>query len=258
VVPETSRRGASERPARPALVLFDMDDTVFDHSLTCRAALARLRSRHPFLRRTALDEQWRSYGELLTTTHRPVMLGQRSSEDARRERFVRLAARAGRRIGDSEAENLSRAYRTYYQELRRSVPGAPAAVRRWHQRARVAIVTNNTAEEQEEKLRFLGLEDAVDHLVASAEAGVAKPDPRIFEIALDRAGVGPGEAVMIGDSWSSDVVGARRAGIRPVWFNRFRIPRPEVGRVDEFARFAPPRELDRLLGGRRGGATRRR
>jgi HAD superfamily hydrolase (TIGR01549 family) len=239
--------GASP-PRAPALVLFDLDDTVFDHSLTCRAALARLRRLHPFLRRTPLHEQSQTYGELLGTTYRRVMLGRRSPDDARRERFVRLARRAGRSITAVEAEELSRTYRAFYRELRRPVPGAPAAVRRWHQRALVSIVTNNTLEEQREKLRFLGIEDAVDQLVVSAEVGVAKPDPRIFRIALGRAGVAPEETVMVGDSWSSDVIGARRSGIRPIWFNRFRDPRPEPWPVAEFRRFSPPSELDTLVG----------
>jgi putative hydrolase of the HAD superfamily len=60
----------------------------------------------------------------------------------------------------------------------------------------------------------------VDVLVVSEEAGVSKPHPRIFEIALERAGAGPPEAVMLGDSWRNDVEGARAAGIRAVWFNR--------------------------------------
>jgi HAD superfamily hydrolase (TIGR01549 family) len=258
VVPELRGKGSQNPPSAPAVVLFDMDDTIFDHSLTCRAALVRVRQLHPFLRKTPLDEQWRSYGALLSSTHRPVMLGHRSAAVARRERFVRLAARAGRRITKSEADDLSRTYRRFYQELRRPVPGAPEAVRRWHRRARVAVVTNNTVEEQEEKLRFLGLGGAVDHLVASAGVGVAKPDPQIFRIALERFGREAEDAVMIGDSWSSDVVGARRSGIRPVWFNRFRIPRPEIGRVDEFTRFSPPRELDSLVRCTGAASTRRR
>ena len=242
------RRATAPPPPLPALVLFDMDDTIFDHSLTCRAALVRLRRLHPFLRRTPLDAQWQSYGELLGAAHRSVLLGQRSADDARRERFVRIAARAGRTIDDAEAERLSRTYRAFYQQLGRPVPGAPAAVRRWHRRARVAIVTNNTLEEQQAKLRFLGIAGAVDHLIASGEVGVAKPDPRIFRTALERAGVEPTDAVMVGDSWSSDVVGARRSGIRPVWFNRFRIPRPETTPVPEFRRFSPPKHLDLLVG----------
>jgi FMN phosphatase YigB (HAD superfamily) len=84
----------------------------------------------------------------------------------------------------------------------------------------VVIVSNNLLEEQQEKLRQCGLEQYVDLLVVSSEAGVSKPDPRIFEIALARAGVGAGDAVMVGDSWENDIKGARAAGVRAVWFNR--------------------------------------
>jgi HAD superfamily hydrolase (TIGR01549 family) len=224
-----------------------MDDTIFDHSLTCRAALAELRRQWPFLRGTPLNDQWRSYGSLLGTTHRRVMLGLRRSDDARRERFLLLAARAGKKITDDEAEELSQTYRRHYQRLRRSVPGAPEAVRALHRRARIGIVTNNTVAEQREKIGFLGLDASIDDLVTSEEVGAAKPDRRIFRAALERGGAEPSEAIMVGDSWSADVVGARDAGIRAVWFNRFRIPRPEPSDVPEFASFERPRRLDALL-----------
>jgi putative hydrolase of the HAD superfamily len=60
----------------------------------------------------------------------------------------------------------------------------------------------------------------VDRLVVSEEAGASKPDPRIFEIALARAGCAAEEAVMVGDSWTNDILGARAAGIRAIWFDR--------------------------------------
>jgi putative hydrolase of the HAD superfamily len=47
----------------------------------------------------------------------------------------------------------------------------------------------------------------------SRVVGVEKPDPRIFQMALDRAGVAPDEAVYIGDLYSIDVVGSRAAGL---------------------------------------------
>ncbi|HTF57535.1 MAG TPA: HAD-IA family hydrolase [Planctomycetota bacterium] len=64
--------------------------------------------------------------------------------------------------------------------------------------------------------RATGLEPLVDFIVASSEAGMRKPDPRIFRIALDRAGVAPDEAVHVGDQVEDDVRGAARMGIRPV------------------------------------------
>jgi len=66
----------------------------------------------------------------------------------------------------------------------------------------------------------LGLDRLVDFVVISAEAGVRKPDPRIFEAALARAGVRADEAIHVGDLPDEDVEGARRAGLRSVLIER--------------------------------------
>jgi putative hydrolase of the HAD superfamily len=66
----------------------------------------------------------------------------------------------------------------------------------------------------------LGLTRLVDFLVISAEAGVRKPDSRIFRMALDKAGVRPDEAIHVGDLPEEDAEGARRAGLRPVLIDR--------------------------------------
>lgn len=74
----------------------------------------------------------------------------------------------------------------------------------------------------------LGLTALVDFLVISAEAGVRKPDPRIFRMALDRAGVLPEEAVHVGDLPEEDAEGARRAWVRPVLIDRKRRITPDT------------------------------
>jgi len=66
----------------------------------------------------------------------------------------------------------------------------------------------------------LGLTPLVDFIVISAEVGVRKPDPGIFRMALDRAGVRPDEAIHVGDLLEEDVEGARRAGVRAVLIDR--------------------------------------
>jgi putative hydrolase of the HAD superfamily len=65
-----------------------------------------------------------------------------------------------------------------------------------------------------------GLLEHVDAVVTSAEVGVAKPGPAIFERALELAGSRPENTVHVGDSLDNDVAGARAAGIRPVFVAR--------------------------------------
>ncbi len=69
-------------------------------------------------------------------------------------------------------------------------------------------------------LQALGLARHFAAIVTSAEAGWAKPDPRIFAVALDRLRAPPAETVHVGDSYAHDVVGARQAGIWPVLLDR--------------------------------------
>jgi putative hydrolase of the HAD superfamily len=92
---------------------------------------------------------------------------------------------------------------------------APAleAVRAAGIRSAVISNSNGTIRSLMERL---GLIDKLDFVIDSGEEGVEKPDPRIFEIALARAGTKPEQTAYIGDLYSIDVRGARGAGIRPV------------------------------------------
>ena len=75
--------------------------------------------------------------------------------------------------------------------------------------------------------RKLGLEPYLNFTVTSEEAGGDKPQPPIFLMALERAGVNASEAVHVGDQYKIDIVGARGAGINPILLDRYDLY-PEV------------------------------
>ena len=66
----------------------------------------------------------------------------------------------------------------------------------------------------------LGIARYFDTIVMSGRVGAAKPDPRIFEVALQRLGVSPAEAAHVGDSAREDVEGARSAGLQGILIRR--------------------------------------
>jgi len=241
------RSRPTRRPPWPEVVLFDLDDTLFDHTWACRSALAHLRRKDRRLAQRPVDDLLREYSRLLEAIHPEVVAGAVTPDAARLLRFRGLAAWSGFEIDEEEAAGLSREYRSRYLRARRPVPGARPLLDRLQGRATIGIVTNNQVAEQNDKIRAIGLEGRLDFLVISEAARVSKPDPRIFRIALKKAKARPEEAVMIGDSWGSDVRGALGAGIRPIWFNRFHRPRPEPFEVPEIDSYTPVGALTRLL-----------
>lgn len=72
----------------------------------------------------------------------------------------------------------------------------------------------------EKRLKAFGILQYINLVIASAEEGVAKPDRRIFEIALDRAGCRPQQAVMVGDRIDNDIIPAKALGMKTIWIKQ--------------------------------------
>ena len=201
-------------------ILFDLDDTLFDHMATARAALAATAAARPTLQGVPGEELYQRYSDLLEELHPLVMTGQLSYLAARERRFQQLLAPYERAVSAADSRRVAEQHYGHYQRLRRPVAGARAVLQRLKPAHKIGIVTNNRTEEQREKLRFLGIDTLVDALITSEAVGVLKPDPAIYQEALQRLGACPAETVMVGDNWQADVVGALGVGIRPVWLNR--------------------------------------
>lgn len=101
----------------------------------------------------------------------------------------------------------------------RPYPQAAGCLGRLHERYRIGVVANQVPG-CEGRLRAMGLLPYIDLIVASVEEGVSKPDPRIFEIALQRAGCEAQKALMVGDRIDNDIRPARALGMKTVWLRQ--------------------------------------
>ena len=219
-------------------VLFDLDDTLFDHWSCTREALSALRERYAAFGVMPLEAFEAEHGHLLDELHLEVLAGRLTVADARIERFRRLFGHPGETVDDRLAQAAASTYREAYVSHWRPVAGALALLAAARERAAIGVVTNNIASEQRQKIDACGFCPYLDTVVTSEEAGVAKPDPRIFEIAIGRLGRPREETVMVGDAWATDVAGARAAGLRAIWFNRFGAASPDPS-VSEIGSLAP-------------------
>ena len=213
-------------PVPITTILFDLDDTLFDHMGTARAALAATAAGRPTLQGVPVEMLYQHYSELLEELHPLVMTGRISYLDARQQRFARLLAPYEPAASGAKAAQLAEQHYGHYQQLRRPLAGALALLQALKPAYKIGIVTNNRTAEQQEKLRHLGMRHLVGALITSEDVGVLKPDPAIYQQALQRLGAAPAETVMVGDNWQADVVGALAVGIRPVWLNRLEVARP--------------------------------
>ncbi|HMT00717.1 MAG TPA: HAD family hydrolase [Candidatus Absconditabacterales bacterium] len=82
---------------------------------------------------------------------------------------------------------------------------------------KICIITDLTAEIQFKKIIRLGLEDIIDFIVTSEEAGAEKPATKNFEMGLKKCGLEKSEVCMLGDSTTTDIPGAQAAGIKKIF-----------------------------------------
>lgn len=89
------------------------------------------------------------------------------------------------------------------------------------------IITNGFQEIQDKKLQSSNIYNYFDHIINSEMAGVKKPNPKIFELALNKANTLPNKSLMIGDNLEADILGARAVGLHTLHFNANNEPEHE-------------------------------
>jgi putative hydrolase of the HAD superfamily len=194
-------------------VIFDLDNTLWD------VGPVILRAEHTMLR--FLAERYPRVVELHSLeSMRDVRARMAMEHPAMRHDFTWLRTRAllahAREAGYPE----SMAHETFevFFRARNDVvlyddvlPAFEALAGRY----RLFAISNGNAD-----LAAIGLAHFFERSLAAREAGMLKPDPRIFTMLLDAAGVAADRAVHVGDDPDADVEGARRAGVEAVWLNR--------------------------------------
>jgi len=195
---------------RYKMILLDIDDTIFDFQAGNRNAVGELMAELGLSSPTVFDE----YQAINHACWEALERGEMTQEILHVERFRRFLASKER---DDDPKTVADRFAQLLGQQAIPLPGAEKLVKTLAEKVPVVILTNGITVIQKARLAKSPLSRYFSRVVISQEVGASKPDPRIFEIALD--GVSPSDALMIGDSAASDVLGANRAGIDVCWFN---------------------------------------
>jgi putative hydrolase of the HAD superfamily len=204
----------------PSVVLFDLDDTLFAHRESVELGIAAHRSALggalAAADRASEFARWNALEEL--HYHR-YLTGELEFLQQRRERARGFVKPYGVELDDAAADAWYDAYLVHYEStwmLHDDVLPCLASLRP----ARFGIITNGSLEFQAAKIDGVGLDVWLDHVVASGEVGVAKPDAAIFAEACRVFQVAASDAAYVGDRLHTDAIGAAHAGLRGVWIDR--------------------------------------
>jgi FMN phosphatase YigB (HAD superfamily) len=137
------------------------------------------------------------------------------------ERFVRMLSRLGR-WNETEVATLAGELTRVHMAGVRRVTSAPVswagAVRRIAPHFRLALCSNfDDSETGREILNDTGIAHLFEAVLISADIGVRKPNPKIYERILEMLALAPGEILFVGDGPYYDVAGPNRAGMGTVW-----------------------------------------
>jgi len=196
------------------LILFDLDDTLLDHSTAMRSAAQILW--HGLDTNLTFDQFFAVWVRAHEHHYPRYLSGELTYQGQRRAR-IRDSIR--QETDDVTADGLFNVYFSRYEQEWSLFSDAVECLNSLS-RHQLGVITNGQSNEQRSKLARTGIIDAFSYVLVSDECGFAKPAAAVFHRACADLGVRPGETVYVGDRYDLDAGAARRAGLRGVWLDR--------------------------------------
>lgn len=201
-------------------ILFDVDDTLYDQAQPTAAAY-HLISQQPI-----------DMGELLliNSRHSCILFEKARRQEASMEQlYIERAKNNMREFGITISDEEAKLYQERYIQAQKEIYVSETMEKLLdfcvENGIFLGIITNGLSDHQREKIDTLKLDRWIkkEHMLVSSDVGVEKPDKRIFDWAKEHMGLGELDSkdiLYIGDSFEKDMVGAKGAGWKAVWYNR--------------------------------------
>lgn len=195
-------------------VLLDLDDTILDFH---KAEAAAIRKALTELDVSVNDAVIHRYSEINAAHWRRLESGEITRREVLTGRFRQLY----RELGVArDPEQTQQIYEHYLSQGHYFIPGAETLLETLRERYRLFLVSNGNAVVQEGRLRSANISHFFENIFISEKIGADKPSELYFARCFARIdGFDPAQAIIIGDSLTSDILGGIHAGVRTCWFN---------------------------------------
>lgn len=208
-------------------IFWDVDDTLVNFKKSEKSSLNYCLEKYGV---TLSDEDVAIYSEINHNYWKLLELGKISKPDVLVRRFNDFFKL--KNIRDIDTEQINIDYQNALGKFAVMYDHAYDLCEKYQCRNQY-VVSNGTAKAQYGKLSLTGLGKLMDGIFISDEIGFEKPDIRFFEKSFSQIpNFKKEEAIIIGDSLTSDIKGANNIGIKCCWFNPRNQPMPTDLKID--------------------------
>lgn len=195
-------------------LLFDLDDTLLDFKAAENQALPKLFAAHDF---PLTPEVAHVYHEINTGLWEALEQGIITRQNLMATRFGKTFEYFGR---EANGLALDAEFRSYLAESKVFVEGAFEVIQTLAPHYELYITSNGIADTQYKRLQVTGLAPYFKQVFVSEDTGSQKPMKPFFDYVFERIPhFDPNKAMIIGDSYSADIMGGAGAGIDTCWLN---------------------------------------
>jgi putative hydrolase of the HAD superfamily len=202
-------------------IFFDLDHTLWDFEKNSALAFEMIFDKH----KLSLDlESFLSFYVPINFKYWKLYRDEKiSTEDLRYYRLKEVFDLMNEKVNDELIHLLSKEYIHYLPQFNHLYDGATEILDYLSPNYNLHIITNGFQTVQYGKLKNSNIEHYFKTVTNSEMAGVKKPNPIIFEYALQKANAEKPKSIMIGDNLEADVEGALNSGLDAIFFNEFNI-----------------------------------
>lgn len=198
-------------------VFFDLDHTLWDFEKNSALTFEKILSENQVP--VDLDDFLKVYVPNNLIFWRLFREDKISKIDLRYQRLKVTFDSLGINVSDAVINHLSEEYIANLSSYNHLFPNAMEVLKYLKPKYQLHIITNGFQEVQDRKIRNSNIDSFFTHVINSEMAGVKKPNPVIFELALNKANTIPEKSLMIGDSLEADILGAKALGFHVLHFN---------------------------------------
>ncbi|MBN4072843.1 YjjG family noncanonical pyrimidine nucleotidase [Crocinitomix catalasitica] len=201
-------------------IFFDLDHTLWDFNRNSAETLTELYEQYKLGDYIESAETFvENYQRINSLFWKMYREGSIKKAKLRYIRFMETFELFGMQTDQKYVEKFATDYLTICPLKTNVFPDAIDTLRHLRNRYPLHIITNGFKEVQAIKMSSSGLDEFFDIVLCSEDVGVNKPNPKVFELALELANAKNTESVMIGDNYDADIVGAENVGMKTIFFN---------------------------------------